>query len=82
MSYSGDPSTKMTTEAMIREVVEHARPGSIIIFHINGRGWKTHEALPTILAGLRERGFRFVPLSDLVVDKKPISPPSLVTPSP
>jgi peptidoglycan/xylan/chitin deacetylase (PgdA/CDA1 family) len=63
---SGDPSAKTTTAAMIREVVRHARAGSIIIFHINGRGWKTHEALPAILSGLRERGFRFVPLSELM----------------
>jgi hypothetical protein len=51
---------------MIRAVVGHARSGSIIVFHINGRGWKTHEALPAILSGLRERGFRFVPLSELM----------------
>ena len=37
-----------------------ARAGSIIIFHINGRGHKTAEALPAIVRGLRERGFRFV----------------------
>ena len=35
---------------MIREVLRQARAGSIIIFHINGRGWKTAEALPAILA--------------------------------
>ena len=63
---SGDPSTRTTTEAMIRNVLGKARPGSIIIFHINGRGWKTAEALPAILRGLRERGFRFVPLSALM----------------
>jgi peptidoglycan/xylan/chitin deacetylase (PgdA/CDA1 family) len=63
---SGDPSAKTTTTTMIREVVHRARAGSIIIFHINGRGWKTAEALPTILNGLRERGFRFVPLSQLM----------------
>jgi peptidoglycan/xylan/chitin deacetylase (PgdA/CDA1 family) len=63
---SGDPSAKTTTSAMIREVLRRARAGSIIIFHINGRGWKTAEALPTILNGLRERGFRFVPLSQLM----------------
>jgi len=63
---SGDPSLKTTTAAMIRAVVGHARSGSIIVFHINGRGWKTHEALPAILSGLRERGFRFVPLSELM----------------
>ncbi len=63
---SGDPSAKTTTAGMIRNVVGHARTGSIIIFHINGRGWKTHEALPAILRGLRERGFRFVSLSELM----------------
>jgi peptidoglycan/xylan/chitin deacetylase (PgdA/CDA1 family) len=63
---SGDPSHKTTTEGMIRVVVGQARAGSIIVFHINGRGWKTHEALPAILSGLRERGFRFVSLSELM----------------
>src|SRR3954471_14475719 len=63
---SGDPSARTTTDGMIRNVLGKARPGSIIIFHINGRGWKTAEALPAILRGLRERGFRFVPLSALI----------------
>jgi peptidoglycan/xylan/chitin deacetylase (PgdA/CDA1 family) len=63
---SGDPSLKTTTAGEIRAVLAGARPGSIIIFHINGRGWKTHEALPAILSGLRERGFRFVSLSELM----------------
>ncbi|HEY6475121.1 MAG TPA: polysaccharide deacetylase family protein [Polyangia bacterium] len=63
---SGDPSAKTTTEGMIRAVLGGARPGSIIIFHINGRGWKTHEALPAILSGLRQRGFHLVPLSALM----------------
>jgi peptidoglycan/xylan/chitin deacetylase (PgdA/CDA1 family) len=63
---SGDPSAKTTTEGMIRTVTRKARPGSIIIFHINGRGHKTAEALPAILADLRARGFEFVPLSRLL----------------
>jgi peptidoglycan/xylan/chitin deacetylase (PgdA/CDA1 family) len=63
---SGDPSARTTTDGMIRNVLGKARPGSIIIFHINGRGWKTAEALPAILRGLRERGFRVVPLSALM----------------
>jgi peptidoglycan/xylan/chitin deacetylase (PgdA/CDA1 family) len=67
---SGDPSLKTTTSAMVHAVVSKARPGSIIIFHINGRGWKTAEALPTILRRLRERGFRFVPLSGLMASRE------------
>ncbi|HXU02849.1 MAG TPA: polysaccharide deacetylase family protein [Polyangia bacterium] len=63
---SGDPSAHTTTDRMIHNVLDNARPGSIIIFHINGRGLKTAEALPTILRGLRERGFRFVHVSELM----------------
>jgi peptidoglycan/xylan/chitin deacetylase (PgdA/CDA1 family) len=68
---SGDPSAKTTTAAMVHAVVTKARAGSIIIFHINGRGWKTAEALPTILHGLRTRGFRFVRLSQLMGVRPP-----------
>jgi peptidoglycan/xylan/chitin deacetylase (PgdA/CDA1 family) len=63
---SGDPSARQTTHGMVHTVVSKARTGSIIIFHINGRGWKTAEALPTILRQLRTRGFRFVQLSELM----------------
>jgi peptidoglycan/xylan/chitin deacetylase (PgdA/CDA1 family) len=62
---SGDPSGGVTVESMVQTVVGKARPGSIIIFHINGRGWNTGQALPLILRGLRERGFQFVFLSEL-----------------
>jgi peptidoglycan/xylan/chitin deacetylase (PgdA/CDA1 family) len=79
---SGDPSRKTTTDGMIRAVLDRARPGSIIVFHINGRGWKTHEALPAILSGLRARGFRFVPLSELMrVASRPVAAPA-ETPAP
>jgi peptidoglycan/xylan/chitin deacetylase (PgdA/CDA1 family) len=63
---SGDPSAHTTVDGMVRNVVPKARAGSIIIFHINGRGLKTAEALPSIVRQLRERGFRFVPLSELM----------------
>jgi peptidoglycan/xylan/chitin deacetylase (PgdA/CDA1 family) len=72
---SGDPSKKTTTQGMIRAVVGKARPGSIIIFHINGRGLRTAEALPEILRALRERGLRFVPLSELLAPQGPAPVP-------
>ena len=90
---SGDPSLKTTADQMIRTVVHKARPGSIIIFHINGRGWKTAEALPTILRELRARGFRFVRLSELMragprilaaastASPEPALPPGLAAPA-
>src|SRR5262249_40133147 len=83
---SGDPSPKVTTAGMIREVLRQARPGSIIIFHINGREQRTAEALPAILRGLRERGFHFVKVSELVAANEPtpltVTPPSPPRPTP
>jgi len=75
---SGDPSARTTADAMIRTVLGKARAGSIIIFHINGRGHKTAEALPAIVQGLRERGFRFLQLSELMASSRlapgPVAP--------
>jgi peptidoglycan/xylan/chitin deacetylase (PgdA/CDA1 family) len=71
---SGDPSVRTTKERMIRNVLEKTRSGSIVIFHINGRGRKTAEALPDILRGLRDRGLRFVSLPDLLAEGP--APPS------
>jgi len=63
---SGDPSARTTKDRMIRNVVDKARAGSIVVFHINGRGHKTAEALPVIVRELRERGFHFVHVSELI----------------
>ena len=63
-----------------RRSLGKARAGSIIIFHINGRGHKTAEALPAIVRGLRERGFRFVQLSELMASSR--AAPALVAPIP
>jgi peptidoglycan-N-acetylglucosamine deacetylase len=66
---SGDPSARTTAAGMIKSVVSKARPGSIVVFHINGRGHKTAEALPVIVRELRERGFRFVQVSELIASR-------------
>jgi peptidoglycan/xylan/chitin deacetylase (PgdA/CDA1 family) len=63
---SGDPSRTVSAEAIIRNVTRKARAGSIIVFHINGRGNKTAAALPAILGELRARGLRFVHVSALL----------------
>ena len=78
---SGDPSARTTKDRMIRNVVDKARAGSIVVFHINGRGHKTAEALPVIVRGLRERGFRFVQVSELLAGDRP-APRAPVAPIP
>ncbi|HUI65038.1 MAG TPA: polysaccharide deacetylase family protein [Bacteroidota bacterium] len=67
---SGDPDPKITRDALVRYVVSRARPGSIIVMHINGRGWHTAEALPEIIARLRDKGYTFVTVSELIRQKK------------
>ena len=63
---SGDPDSLISEEAMVRYVTSMARGGSIIVMHINTRGWHSAEALPGIIAGLRKRGFTFVTVSRLI----------------
>jgi len=59
---SGDPAREVTAQRLQDWVLSETRPGSILIFHINGRGWSTAEALPHIVDDLRRRGYRFTTL--------------------
>jgi len=63
---SGDPDPNLSPESIVRYVVASARGGSIIVMHINTRGWHTAETLPEIIEGLRRRGFTFVTVSRLI----------------
>ena len=63
---SGDPNPRNTADVLERRVRTLTRNGSVIIMHVNNGGIWTAQALPTIVAGLRERGFEFVSVGDLV----------------
>jgi len=54
---SGDPDRHITRERLVAWVLAKARPGSIVVMHMNRRGWHTAEALPEIIVGLRAKGF-------------------------
>lgn len=73
---SGDAGGHIPADRIRRIVLEQTKPGSIVIFHINGRGPFTKKALPDIIAGLRAKGLRFVTVSQLLAlpDAKPSSP--------
>jgi peptidoglycan-N-acetylglucosamine deacetylase len=48
-------------------VVERTKPGSIIIMHVMYKAREpSREALPQVIDGLREKGFRFVTVSELI----------------
>jgi peptidoglycan/xylan/chitin deacetylase (PgdA/CDA1 family) len=63
---SGDAGGHIPAATMVEVVSRTVRAGSIVIFHINGRGPLTKEALPVIIQNLQHRGFRFVRLSELL----------------
>jgi peptidoglycan/xylan/chitin deacetylase (PgdA/CDA1 family) len=58
----GDPARSIDADKLVAQTMERTRPGDILIFHVNGRGWHTAEALPRIVDGLAARGYTFVTL--------------------
>jgi peptidoglycan-N-acetylglucosamine deacetylase len=63
---SGDPDKHITRERLVAWVLAKARPGSVVVMHMNRRGWHTAEALPEIVAGLRARGFVLSQVGEMV----------------
>ncbi len=63
---SGDPDKNITPERLERWVIQKTKPNSILIFHINGRGYSTAKALPVIVHALKEKGYRFVKLNSVI----------------
>ena len=62
---TGDPDPHISAVSIVHTVLTRARPGSVVIMHMNGRGWHTAEALPAVIRGLRKRGYRLVTVSEL-----------------
>jgi peptidoglycan/xylan/chitin deacetylase (PgdA/CDA1 family) len=63
---SGDPDPNLKPDRIVRYVTWKTKPGSIVIFHINGRGWTTAKTLPTIIENLTAKGMRFVTVGELL----------------
>lgn len=64
----GDDGFNDDTDAIIHNVLDHVQNGSIIVMHMNGypNDPKTSEALPTIISTLKDRGYTFVKVSELL----------------
>lgn len=63
------PDVARSAERIAAHVVERARPGSIVLLHLMYESRRTSRAaLPLVIDGLRARGYRFVPLSELLGD--------------
>lgn len=68
---SGDPTPSFRKEKLIANVVHHAQNGSIVVMHMNGRGWHTAEALPEIIRALKEEGMTLVTVDELIGESNP-----------
>jgi peptidoglycan/xylan/chitin deacetylase (PgdA/CDA1 family) len=53
---------------MVDWVLKQASPGGIVVMHMNHKRFPTAEALPTIIKGLRKRGFELVTVGTLLDD--------------
>jgi peptidoglycan/xylan/chitin deacetylase (PgdA/CDA1 family) len=62
----GDPDPNISADQLVEQTLARTRPGDILVFHVNGRGWHTAEALPRIVDGLAARGFSFVRVVDVL----------------
>ena len=76
---SGDPDPRISSKRLIEYVRDQSRNGSIVVMHMNGRGWKTAEALPRIVLGLRKKGYKLVTVSELL--GRPPAPPISAVPA-
>jgi len=63
---TGDPSKTVTAERIAGAVIKNIKPGSIVICHANGFGYGTSRALPVIFQKLKEKGYEFVTVSELL----------------
>ncbi len=64
----GEDGFNTNTQEIISNVLDNVQNGSIIVLHMNGypNDPNTSDALPTIISTLRERGYKFVTVSQLL----------------
>jgi peptidoglycan/xylan/chitin deacetylase (PgdA/CDA1 family) len=63
----GYQEVRADPERIVEHVLAETKPGSIILLHVMPRSRRTsREALPGIIQGLKDRGYRFVTVSELM----------------
>ncbi|MFZ1538429.1 MAG: polysaccharide deacetylase family protein [Chromatiaceae bacterium] len=70
---TGDPAKGQTAAQIVKTVMAQLKPGSIVVAHGNGRGWHTAEAMRTLVPALRQQGYRFVTISELLQSGSPVT---------
>lgn len=56
---SGDFDRRLSAEACAANVIQHLKPGSIVVFHDSDKAWpRLKEALPAVLSYMQQKGLR------------------------
>lgn len=72
---SGDPDPFLSAGRMRAHVTASTRPGSVIVFHANGKGQHTREVVEALIRDdLPKRGLTPVTVTDLLACKQPEHP--------
>ena len=69
---TGDPDPHRSARAIADTILTKVHPGAIIVAHANGRGWHTADALALAIPKLKEEGYSFVTVSELLKAGKPV----------
>jgi peptidoglycan/xylan/chitin deacetylase (PgdA/CDA1 family) len=69
---SGDPDPSLSTEQILARVAKRSKPGSIIVFHANGRGKQTRQVIERLtIEVLPHKRLRPMTVSELLNCKPP-----------
>ncbi len=69
---SGDPDLQLSTEHILTRVDSRTKPGSILVFHANGKGRHTREVIERLTRDvLPRKGLTPMTVSDLITCNRP-----------
>jgi len=64
---SGDPDPTLSAEQILTRVAKRAKPGSIIVFHANGKGTQTRQVIEQLTSDILPRkGLKPMTVSELL----------------
>jgi peptidoglycan/xylan/chitin deacetylase (PgdA/CDA1 family) len=63
---TGDPDPHKSAKAIANTILARVHPGAIVVAHANGRGRNTAAAFAIALPKLKEQGYSFVTVSELI----------------
>jgi peptidoglycan/xylan/chitin deacetylase (PgdA/CDA1 family) len=69
---TGDPDPRVSAKTIANTILTRAHPGAIVVAHANGRGRNTAAALAIAVPKLKEQGYNFVTVSELLKAGKPV----------